>query len=86
VTRAGAPVTAPFTAEQVTSLAGFQLSLFHPYTCCNGHGSLTPTEAGLVCKRCDYTQGWVHDWTADGTWIHLEVGGLRWALYGYEGE
>lgn len=74
---------APFTPDQVESLNGYQQSgLMHPFTCADVvHDDtddevfadpvlLVATEAGWVCPRedCDYTQGWAHDWMANGLW------------------
>lgn len=71
-------VFAPFTPEQVVILNRYQRErVFHPFTCGNrdGHpmdpegdyGVLVATEAGWVCRHCDYTQTWAHSWMADDT-------------------
>ncbi len=67
-------IKAPWTLEQVTAAIAWQNSpKVHPYTCGNrdGHpldpegdyGVLVPTEDGWVCRHCDYTQDWAHDFT-----------------------
>ncbi len=76
-------VHTPWTASQVDSLNGYQASGFgHPYTCPDravdthvdgpyDRGVLAATAAGWVCVDCGYTQGWAHQWAADGTWRKL---------------
>jgi hypothetical protein len=59
-------ITAPWTPEQVDALNRYQQAgRFHPFTCPEGHGSLTATADGWVCSlgidRCDYTQNWAHE-------------------------
>lgn len=62
-------IHAPFTPEQVEALNRWQRNpLLHPYTCGKrtGHpwdpegdyGVLVATEAGWICRHCDYTQDW----------------------------
>lgn len=69
---------APWTAEQVRSLNGYQgEARMHPFTCGREHGDYTPlleaTPAGWVCnwKGCDYTQDWAHPWMTDWSWRRL---------------
>ena len=51
---------APWTKVQVQRLLVRQLdSAKHPYTCLNGH-TLYPSENGLVCPTCKYTQAWCY--------------------------
>ncbi len=64
-------VTAPFSPEQVKSLAEYQLAdLTHPFTCENGH-TLQATENGLVCDACGYNQNWAHLFMANDSWKSL---------------
>lgn len=69
-------VKAPWTPEQVENARAWQNSRHvHPYTCGNrdghpmdpegDHGVLVPTENGWVCRHCDYTQNWAHDFTLE---------------------
>lgn len=69
---------APWTAEQVRSLNGYQgEARMHPFTCGREHGPYQPvleaTPAGWVCnwKGCDYTQDWAHPWMADWSWRRI---------------
>lgn len=75
-------VRAPFTAEQVASINGWQgVKWVHPFTCPfpedhadpddNAARVLRATLDCLVCASCDYTQKWVHDFMADGSWREL---------------
>ena len=68
-------VVAPFNAEQVESINGFQKSgAFHPFTCGICRADLIAREDGLYCEHDDYTQNWVHPHMADGSWKpHAEV-------------
>ncbi len=61
-------IQAPFTPEQVRSLNGFQQSgRYHPFTCtCGEH--LMATEQGWICRDCDYTQNWAHEFMANNEW------------------
>lgn len=62
---------APFTAEQVRSINGFQKAgIFHPLTCGNDgcDADLVVRFEGMRCPACGYEQDWVHDFMADGTW------------------
>jgi len=72
-----AKVRAPFSAEQVASLNAYQASgAFHEFTCgndlCPGvdgeHAVLVAQEDGWRCPACPYTQGWAHEFMADGSW------------------
>ena len=71
-------VQAPFTAEQVASLNGYQRSgTFHEFTCGNDecpvvHATLVAAEDGWHCPSCTYTQDWAHNWMADGSWRDFE--------------
>lgn len=64
--------TAPWTEEQVAALNQFQNARWmHPFTCGKreGHpldpegdyGVLVATKDGWICRHCDYTQDWAHD-------------------------
>jgi len=76
-------VTAPWTAEQVESLNGFQRSgVMHPFTCSGGGGPhseridgavLVATESGWRCPvpDCTHQQDWAHPWMANGTWRQM---------------
>ncbi|MBD0734028.1 hypothetical protein [Streptomyces sp. CBMA29] len=69
----GAMILAPFTAEQVVHLNGYQLSSeMHPFTCPtehpDGHRVLVATLHGWVCPDCAYDQSWAHIFMAD--WPH----------------
>lgn len=76
----------PWTADQVESLNGYQTSGYgHPYTCPDrdvntyaetlvDRGVLVATTDGWRCPDCGYTQGWAHQWAADGTWKQLGGG------------
>lgn len=66
---------AVFTADQVKSLNAFQSAeVMHPFTCFGTFRDercgemLIATEAGWVCRRCDYTQDWAHDFMTDWQW------------------
>lgn len=67
-------VRAPFTADQVASLNGYQQSgMFHEFTC--GNGACPGTQEVLVaagdgwhCPECGYTQDWAHAMMADWSW------------------
>ena len=67
-------VYAPFTAEQLASLNGYQASgVFHEFTCGNDdcpadHAVLVAAEEGWHCPSCSYTQDWAHEAMADGSW------------------
>jgi len=51
---------APWTKEQVNALLNYQLDARnHPYTCNKRH-TLYPSENGLVCPECGYTQNWCY--------------------------
>lgn len=78
-----AQVRAPFTEDQLDSLAEFQYSdTVHPYTCPQDHdwcdycreAGAPPLSALLeegltcACTGCDYTQDWVHAFAADWSW------------------
>lgn len=66
---------APWTDEEVAHLQAWQKSIHvHPFTCGNrdtpvhnqidpedDYGVLVPTKDGWVCRHCDYTQDWAHD-------------------------
>jgi hypothetical protein len=58
---------APWTEKEVTALNAFQsCGRIHPFTCGGDHGSqtdrvLVATPSGWVCRGCDYTQDWAHD-------------------------
>jgi hypothetical protein len=73
-------VRAPFTAEQVASLNGYQASgTFLEFTC-HGDGCpaadeqpvLVAAEDGWHCPACTYTQDWAHEMMADGSWREFE--------------
>ena len=53
---------APWPPEIVQALEKYQSNLmYHPYTCGkNSNHILKPTEIGLVCEECNYTQNWCH--------------------------
>lgn len=70
-------ITAPFTDEQVRLLNEWQQhSTMHPFTCrrrtetphgyhdSRDFGVLVATRDGWVCRDCDYTQDWAHDFMA----------------------
>jgi ribosomal protein S27AE len=67
-------VRAPFAAEQVASLNGYQADgTFHEFTC--GNDGCPEVQAVLVahadgwhCPACGYTQDWAHEFMADGSW------------------
>ena len=62
---------APFTDDQVKSLKEYQESgIFHPFTCGGKdcREDLEPTNNGWVCKSCEYTQDWCHEWMANWEW------------------
>lgn len=66
-------VTAPFTADQVASLNGFQRSgCWHDFTCGadNCRETLVATESGWICpaSACTYTQDWAWPFMADWSW------------------
>lgn len=67
-------VYAPFDEEQVKSINSFQREgMMHPFTCGSisehdGEDILIAFVDGLYCPMCDYTQDWVHDFMANGTW------------------
>lgn len=68
-------VKAPFTADQVASLNGFQIhSMMHPFTCgediCRrkNQSVLYALEDGWHCWYCDYTQDWAHGYMTDRSW------------------
>ena len=66
-------ITAPWTADQVNSLNGYQrMAWGHPFTCGNGcrvEGQpLVATVHGWICVYCDYTQNWAHEFMADSSW------------------
>lgn len=69
-------IRAPFTQEQVDGLNRWQAAgTVHPFTCGNrsGHpmdpegdyGVLVATPEGWVCRHCDYTQNFAHDFMVD---------------------
>lgn len=63
---------APWTADQVASLNGFQTSgFFHPFTCSKGSHPLLATLHGWVCPQDDYIQDWAHDFMLDWSWHDL---------------
>ena len=65
--------TAPWTPDEVDSANRWQrLRMMHPFTCANRNTSVHPiedgdkgvliaTEKGWICKHCNYTQDWAHD-------------------------
>lgn len=67
-------VRAPFTPDQVVSLANWQADdNVHPFTCDNRDdevthpgklGILLPTVRGWICPFCDYTQNWAYTFMA----------------------
>lgn len=69
-------IKAPFSTAQVNSINEFQeAGVVHPFTCgddeCRAKNSsavLVADEGGLKCPCCPYTQDWVHDYMADGSW------------------
>ena len=57
----------PFTPGQVLALNAYQhRGGVHPFTCGvdSRHRDLVATEAGWVCKDCDYIQTWAHGFMA----------------------
>lgn len=66
-----AQIQAPFTADQVKSLNGYQRSkVMHPFTCAmHSDLNLIAREDGWVCPQCTYRQNWAHDWMANWKWI-----------------
>jgi hypothetical protein len=63
-------IKAPFTQDQVNHINEFQESnIVHPFTCGNDGSILFAHCAGLECSSCDYTQDWVHEGMADGTFL-----------------
>ena len=51
-----------FTPQEVENLKRYQrLSTVYPLTCSEVHGPLEPTEDGLVCHTCGYTQTQLSD-------------------------
>lgn len=67
-------VSAPFSADQVASLNGYQSSgVFHEFTCGSedcpaDQATLIAAEDGWHCPACSYTQDWAHHFMADGSW------------------
>lgn len=84
---------APWTADEVASLNGYQDSAttrpaqyaMPPFTCANRklHGSKPPrllaTVIGWMCMApgCDFTQDWAHPMMADWSWQDLDTVGQR---------
>jgi hypothetical protein len=80
-----ARVNAPFTAEQVESLNGYQHSIAgHPFTCPRQHREggahvLVASEDGWECRGflrtipCDFRQFWAHGFMADGSWRQMSA-------------
>lgn len=70
-------VRAPFDADQVTSLNGYQADgSFHEFTCGNDgcpaeQAVLVAAEDGWRCPSCSYAQDWAAPWMADGSWREL---------------
>lgn len=61
---------APFSPDEVESINGFQTAgIWHELTCdCGSQHMLIATSAGLISGQCDYVQGWVHNFMANGSW------------------
>lgn len=64
-----AKILAPFTPTQVEALNHWQQNpVVHPFTCARSashpwdpegdRGVLIATDAGWICRHCDYTQNW----------------------------
>jgi hypothetical protein len=74
---------APFSADQVASLNGYQASgVFHEFTCGNDSCpaldfdikmTLEARTDGWHCQAsgCGYAQDWAHAFMADGSWREL---------------
>lgn len=88
-----ATVVAPFIADQVVSLNGFQRAgVMHPFTCPDrgDHrhvwragdadlGVLVASVDGWRCEQCDYTQDWAYGFMADWSWRGTwEAGTIAW--------
>lgn len=69
-----APASTVFTCDEVVALDIYQHSnRMHPFTCQNrgdgahrvvdgDKGILVPTVRGWICRFCNYTQNWAHDY------------------------
>lgn len=67
-------IKAPFTQDQVNNINEFQeAGVVHPFTCGNDGAILLAHCAGLECQYCDYTQDWVHEGMADGSFLKAQV-------------
>jgi len=79
-------VTAPWSADQIDSLNGYQHSIAgHPFTCSGGGGPhsdrparpavLVAAEDGWHCPvgSCEHHQNWAHAWMADGSWRQAQA-------------
>jgi hypothetical protein len=68
----GGLLYAPFTEDQVKSLAAFQADPWmHPFTCRDNHAGDRVLKIGMTgwtCAACDYAQDWCHPWMADWSW------------------
>lgn len=80
-------INAPWSADQVASLNGYQHSgAFHPFTCSGGGGPhsdrpgrssvLVVDEDGWRCpvEGCTHHQHWAHAFMADWSWKALGFG------------
>lgn len=77
---APALVKAPWTADQVESLNGFQgCGCYHPFTCggCDNRDGLVATKTGWTCPSCDYRQDWAHYFMVDWSWLASYMAGFR---------
>lgn len=64
---------APFTQDQINHIDEYQhAGIVHELTCANGHGALVAEAAGLSCPQCEYTQDWVPDGVADGSFLQSQ--------------
>jgi hypothetical protein len=55
---------APFSQDQINHI--------HELTCTHGHGRLDVHADGLHCPVCDYTQDWVPEGVADGSFLQSQ--------------
>lgn len=63
---------APWSDEEIASLQEYQASgRFHPFTCVEGHGALTPGRMGFTCAQCDFAQPWAFAWMTNGSWRYM---------------
>jgi hypothetical protein len=64
---------APFSQDQINHINEFQnAGIVHELTCTHGHGRLDVHADGLHCPVCDYTQDWVPEGVADGSFLQSQ--------------